>query len=327
MSPPQGYTLSKGVRRKSDEPIRIPEERNCQTQSLCTQGLGTYRYQPCDFAAYSERRDAHLDTLSKLSEWTRSDLAFLLELLGYHVETDNPEVERFARLFEYDPLFRRMFTILEQLGRDELQFAVEYLGVLEVRLSEQGEAQGGDPEQDENAKELYTTSQVLGECPFEERGVTGQQKLILVGLSLSVLVIYALFYLVLSSELSEDSAFMSAEAVVVAQGPSPEPTRTLRPTFTATATPTDTPTPTATPTVTPTFTPVPTDTPVPTATDTPKTRCTQTDPGPAHPHRYTGPGCRFPAGQGAALYPLVRITAIITFTSTCSTRKATGSHS
>ncbi len=65
----------------------------------------------------------NLETLSKLAEWTRTDLAFLLELLGYHVETDNPEVERFARLFEYDPLYRRMFTLLEQLGRDELQFA------------------------------------------------------------------------------------------------------------------------------------------------------------------------------------------------------------
>jgi len=100
--------------------------------------------------------------------------------------------------------------------------------------------------------------------------VTGQQKLFLCGLSLSVLVVYALFYLVLSSELSEDAPFMRAEAVVVAQEPSPVPTRTLRPTFTATPTATDTPTPTDTPTITPTFTPAPTDTPVPTATDTPK---------------------------------------------------------
>jgi hypothetical protein len=99
--------------------------------------------------------------------------------------------------------------------------------------------------------------------------VTTQQKLILTGLGLSVLMIYGLFYWVLSSELSGESEFVRAEAIVVAQEPSPLPTRTLRPTFTSTPTPTDTPTSTSTPTITPTFTPVPTDTPVP-PTNTPK---------------------------------------------------------
>jgi hypothetical protein len=99
--------------------------------------------------------------------------------------------------------------------------------------------------------------------------VTGQQKLILAGLGWSILIVYGLFYLVLSSELSVDADFARAGAVVVAQGPSPLPTRTLRPTFTSTPTPTDTPTSTPTPTVTPTFTPIPTDTPIP-PTHTPK---------------------------------------------------------
>jgi len=82
-------------------------------------------------------------------------------------------------------------------------------------------------------------------------------------------MIYGLFYLVLSSELSGDAHFVRAEAMVVAQGPSPLPTRTLRPTFTSTPTPTETPTSTPTPTVTSTFTPIPTDTPIP-PTHTPK---------------------------------------------------------
>jgi hypothetical protein len=99
--------------------------------------------------------------------------------------------------------------------------------------------------------------------------VSGQQKLIVVGLGLCVLGVYALFFLVLSSELYMDGDFVPAEAVAAAQESSPVPTRTLRPTFTSTPTSTDTPTATPTPTVTPTFTPVPTDTPIP-PTNTPK---------------------------------------------------------
>lgn len=81
----------------------------------------------------------NLETLNKLSEWTRTDLAFLLELLGYHVETENAEADRLARLVEYDPLYRRLFSLLERLGHDELAFAVEYLEYLTWRFSSQGE--------------------------------------------------------------------------------------------------------------------------------------------------------------------------------------------
>lgn len=101
--------------------------------------------------------------------------------------------------------------------------------------------------------------------------MTGQQKLIVAGLGLSVLMVYWLFYLVLSSQLSGDVGLARAGAVVVAQGPSAVPTRTLRPTFTSTPTATDTPTSTPTPTVTSTFTPSPTDTPIPTDTPVPPT--------------------------------------------------------
>ena len=99
-----------------------------------------------------------------------------------------------------------------------------------------------------------------------------QQKLILICLIMCVLMVYVLFYLVMTSDLVGDAEFVQAEAVVVAQEPAPRPTRTLRPTFTATPTPTDTPTATPTPTITPTFTPVPptsTATPIP-PTSTPK---------------------------------------------------------
>ena len=99
--------------------------------------------------------------------------------------------------------------------------------------------------------------------------MTGQQKLILVGLILCVLMVYGLFYVLLDAGLFDNPEFPGAEAVVVAQEPAPSPTRTLRPTFTPTATATDTPTSTPTPTDTPTFTPVPTNTPVP-PTSTPK---------------------------------------------------------
>lgn len=99
--------------------------------------------------------------------------------------------------------------------------------------------------------------------------MTGQQTLVLLALILSVVLVYALFYLLLSTELNVGSGIVAAEAVVIAQEPAPLPTRTLRPTFTSTPTPTDTPTATPTPTVTPTLTPSPTDTPVP-PTATPK---------------------------------------------------------
>lgn len=79
----------------------------------------------------------NLETLNKLSEWTRTDLTFLLELLGYQVETDNKEVERLARLVQYDPLYGRLFELLERLGPGELEFAVEYLEYLTWRLAEQ----------------------------------------------------------------------------------------------------------------------------------------------------------------------------------------------
>jgi len=112
----------------------------------------------------------NLETLSKLSEWTRTDLAFLLELLGYHVETDNPEVERFARLFEYDPLYRRMFTLLEQLGRDELQFAVEYLEYLRWRLGAQGEVQEGQSVQEDETKAVAQQAKSSANVPLRSEG-------------------------------------------------------------------------------------------------------------------------------------------------------------
>ena len=112
----------------------------------------------------------NLDTLSKLSEWTRTDLAFLLELLGYHVETDNPEVERFARLFEYDPLFRRMFTLLEQLGQDELQYAVEYLEYLKWRLDEQREAPQGETGEPDEVTEVPQQATSSANVPLRSEG-------------------------------------------------------------------------------------------------------------------------------------------------------------
>lgn len=92
----------------------------------------------------------NLETLNKLSEWTRTDLAFLLELLGYHVETENAESDRLARLVEYDPLYRRLFSLLERLGHDELAFAVEYLEYLTWRFSSQGEQKEKEEVQVEN---------------------------------------------------------------------------------------------------------------------------------------------------------------------------------
>ncbi len=45
-----------------------------------------------------------------------------------------------------------MFTLLEQLGRDELQFAVEYLEYLRWRLGAQGEVQEGQSVQEDETK-------------------------------------------------------------------------------------------------------------------------------------------------------------------------------
>lgn len=85
----------------------------------------------------------NLETLNKISEWTHADLVFLLELLGYHVEAKTIETDRLARLIEYDPTYRRVFALLEKLGPDQLQYAVDYLEYLTWRLGEQqGDEQG-----------------------------------------------------------------------------------------------------------------------------------------------------------------------------------------
>ena len=99
--------------------------------------------------------------------------------------------------------------------------------------------------------------------------MTGQQRLILVGLCVAVMMVYGLFYLVMSDGLSDRPMLVRSGAVVSAQGPRPSPSRTLRPTFTPTPTATDTPTTTPTPLPTATFTPLPTDTPLPTHTPRP----------------------------------------------------------
>jgi len=94
----------------------------------------------------------NLETLSKLSQWTHVDLAFLLELLGYHVQVKNEEMDRLARLVQYDPTYRRLFALVEKLGPEELEFAVDYLGYLSWRLGGQEqkppalEGQGLQPE-------------------------------------------------------------------------------------------------------------------------------------------------------------------------------------
>jgi len=102
----------------------------------------------------------NLETLSKLAEWTHTDLAFLLELLGYHVETENVEAERLARLVEYDPLYRRLFSLLERLGHDELAFAVEYLEYLSWRFTGQGEEKQGEQPQIESELDERTKGSV-----------------------------------------------------------------------------------------------------------------------------------------------------------------------
>jgi hypothetical protein len=99
--------------------------------------------------------------------------------------------------------------------------------------------------------------------------VTGDQRLILVGLCVAVMMVYGLFALVMSDGLSGMPGLVRGGAMVAAQGPKPSPSRTLRPTFTPTPTATDTPTITPTPTATATFTPLPTPTPPPTSTPKP----------------------------------------------------------
>jgi transcriptional regulator with XRE-family HTH domain len=76
----------------------------------------------------------NLETLHKLSAWTHADLAFLLQLLGYKVETKNVEMDRLARLVEFDPSYRRLLDLIEKLGPEELEYAVDYLEYLTWRL-------------------------------------------------------------------------------------------------------------------------------------------------------------------------------------------------
>jgi transcriptional regulator with XRE-family HTH domain len=91
----------------------------------------------------------NLDTLHKLSGWTHADLAFLLQLLGYQVETKNVEMDRLARLVEFDPTYRRLFDLIEKLGPEQLEYAVDYLEYLTWRLgsgSPPGEREPRPPE-------------------------------------------------------------------------------------------------------------------------------------------------------------------------------------
>lgn len=86
----------------------------------------------------------NLDTLHKLSDWTHADLSFLLQLLGYKIQTKTIEMDRLARLIEYDPSYKRLFELIERLGPQELEFAVDYLEYLTWRL---GGQEGGRPEE------------------------------------------------------------------------------------------------------------------------------------------------------------------------------------
>ncbi len=76
-----------------------------------------------------------LDTLNKLATWTGTSLAYMLQLLGYEVETKSSEVDRLARLVANHPLYERLITSLERLGPEELELVVEYISYLEWRLS------------------------------------------------------------------------------------------------------------------------------------------------------------------------------------------------
>jgi len=100
----------------------------------------------------------NLETLHKLSDWTHSDLAFLLQLLGYEIETSHAEMDRLARLIEYNPTYRRLFNLVDKLGPEELEFAVDYLEYLTWRLGGQGSKEGvpdragGQSEEDDLAE-------------------------------------------------------------------------------------------------------------------------------------------------------------------------------
>ena len=76
-----------------------------------------------------------LDTLDKLSRWTGTGLAYMLQLLGYQVEAENDEVARLARLVENSPDYERLLGLLERLGPEELELVTDYLRYLEWRLS------------------------------------------------------------------------------------------------------------------------------------------------------------------------------------------------
>ncbi len=98
----------------------------------------------------------NLDTLHKISEWTHADLAFLLQLLGYKVETKNVEMDRLARLIEYDPRYRSLFDLIEKLGPEQLGYAVDYLEYLTWRLGgggPAGEREPVPPDQDEPSEQ------------------------------------------------------------------------------------------------------------------------------------------------------------------------------
>ena len=156
--PPQGYTLSKGVRRivmNLSEYLKSELARRNLSVRKASDHIGISHV---TLLRILSGETPNLETLNKLSEWTRTDLTFLLELLGYHVETDNREMERLARLVQYDPLYRRLFVLLERLGPGELEFAVEYLEYLTWRLAEQDEQRGGQESQ------LKSTSGDQGEA-------------------------------------------------------------------------------------------------------------------------------------------------------------------
>ncbi len=76
-----------------------------------------------------------LDTLDKLSRWTGTGLAYMLQLLGYQVEAESDEVARLARLVENSPDYERLLGLLERLGPEELELVTDYLRYLEWRLS------------------------------------------------------------------------------------------------------------------------------------------------------------------------------------------------
>lgn len=82
-----------------------------------------------------------LDTLDKLSAWTGTDLAYMLQLLGYRLELESKEAARLARLMENNPACGKIWNILESLEPDSLELALDYLKYLKWRL---GEGEGGE---------------------------------------------------------------------------------------------------------------------------------------------------------------------------------------